>query len=163
MPKQLKSRGKRSELRRWLEQSAATHVGDAEWMALQRELAPISTSYLRRLLREVTAETNVTLSPTVEGVRQDTLDSLERSLGGLLVEYEAADREGRKLIRRLVIEAKDHARLAGRKPEIRELKAEMQMWMLTWLENPGLFLQWVELRKRQLGHTDHVRQEAEEV
>jgi len=27
-------------------------------------------------------------------------------------------------------------------------KEEMVLWMLTWLENPGVFATWLELRKR---------------
>jgi hypothetical protein len=48
-----------------------------------------------------------------------------------------------------VITAKDHARLAMRKTneEKRALKEEMILWMLTWLENPGVFPIWVALRK----------------
>jgi hypothetical protein len=33
-------------------------------------------------------------------------------------------------------------------PEKRAQKAEMVEWMLVWLENPGIFGAWAELRKR---------------
>ena len=46
-----------------------------------------------------------------------------------------------------MIEAKDHARWAARNPEKRAEKQEMALWMLTWLENPPLFPQWVKLRR----------------
>jgi hypothetical protein len=48
---------------------------------LLTELAPISAGYLRRLLRS----SGVVLHPLVEGVRQEDLESLERSLLALLV------------------------------------------------------------------------------
>lgn len=87
------------------------------------------------------------------GVRQDSLADLERSLLDLYEEYERAQQAGDKprqrACRRLAIEAKDHARFALRRghPE----KEEMILWMLTWLENPGVFPGWVELRKQRLG------------
>jgi hypothetical protein len=46
-----------------------------------------------------------------------------------------------------VIAAKDHARFASRKEEKRPEKEEMILWMLTWLENPPVFPEWVRLRR----------------
>jgi len=111
---------------------------------LRVELDPISGSYLRRLLRD----SGVPLSPLVEGVRQETFDALESSLLSFLQEYERSDLAGRTSIRRVVIEAKDHARWAARKPEKRAEKHDMALLMLTWLENPPLFPQWVKLRRQ---------------
>ena len=108
------------------------------------DLGPISGSTLRRLLRE----SGVPLGPFVEGVRQDTFDTLESSLLNLLKEYEGGDMERRAAVRRLVIESKDHARWAARIPEKRAEKQEMALWMLTWLENPPLFPDWVRLRRK---------------
>jgi hypothetical protein len=51
-------------------------------------------------------------------------------------------------VRRLVIAAKDHARLAARNPEKRADKHEMNLWLTTWLENPPVFEEWVLLRHR---------------
>ncbi|MEO5926323.1 MAG: hypothetical protein ABIR70_21050 [Bryobacteraceae bacterium] len=107
-----------------------------DWKALQTELAPISSGYLRKLLRA----SGALLHPLVEGVRQEDLASLERTLLALLGEE-------RKAARTLIIEAKDHAKWASKKhPE----KAEMILWMLTWLENPGIFPQWLAIRKHAL-------------
>ena len=111
---------------------------------LRVELDPISGSYLRRLLRDA----GVPLAPLVEGVRQETFDALESSLLNLLAEYESGDVAMRATVRRLIIESKDHARWAARVPEKRAEKQEMAMWMLTWLENPPLFPQWVKLRRQ---------------
>ena len=137
-------RGKRADLHSWLERERPARIGEAEWTALSAELGRISGSYLRRLLRE----SGVPLEPLVEGVRQETLEALESSLLKLLAEYERSDPSRRQSIRRLVIEAKEHARWAARKPERREEKEEMALWMLTWLENPPLFPQWVHIRRR---------------
>jgi hypothetical protein len=113
-------------------------VGEAEVEELRVLLAPISESYLRRLLRE----SGVALAPLVEGVRQGTLEQLESSLLALLDEYERGGLDHRAAVRRLVITAKDHARWAG--------KEEMVLWMTTWLENPPVFRQWLVLRRSKL-------------
>jgi len=143
MPKP-KARTKRAELQRWLERQRPARIGEMEWAMLHVDLAPISGSHLRRLLRE----SGVPLAPLVEGVRQESFDALESSLLSFLEEYEGADVAGRTSVRRVVIEAKEHARWAARNPEKRTEKQEMALWMLTWLENPPLFPQWVKLRRQ---------------
>ncbi len=114
------------------------------------ELAPISDSYLRNLLRD----SGAALHPLVEGVRQHDFEHLERTLaalGGIYLDATAAgDQATARLARRLVIEAKDHARLASRRHP-GEFSAERILWMLTWLENPGIFATWVRIRK---GHVE---------
>jgi hypothetical protein len=139
-----RSPGKRADLVRWLERERPSRIGEMEWARLHIDLGPISGSHLRRLLRE----SGVPLSPLVEGVRQETFEALESSLLKLLAEYESGNAARRQSVRKLVIEAKEHARWAARKPERREDKVEMALWMLTWLENPPLFPQWVRLRRR---------------
>ena len=135
-PKQPKPPSKRTELARWLGELEPEVIGLPEWDVLRKALAPISDGYLRRLLRA----SGIPLHPLVEGVRQEDFASLERTLLALLV-------EDRKTARTLVIEAKDHARWASKKhPE----KEEMILWMLTWLENPGIFPPWLEIRKGML-------------
>ena len=143
MPRKEKP-GKRADLARWLERERPARIGEREWARLHVELAPVSGSYLRRLLRE----SGVPLAPLVEGVRQESFEALESSLLTFLQEYERADPAGRTSIRRVVIEAKEHARWAARNPEKRAEKEEMALWMLTWLENPPLFPQWVKLRRQ---------------
>jgi hypothetical protein len=139
-------RGKRADLLRWLERERPARIGEKEWAMLRVDLGAVSGSYLRRLLRE----SGVPLAPLVEGVRQQTFEALESSLLNLLQEYERGGTALRTSVRRLVIEAKDHARWAARKPERRAEKEEMALWMLTWLENPPLFPQWVRLRRQTL-------------
>lgn len=142
-----RKRTKKRDLANWLDQTKTERIGETEWEKLLAVLAPISESYLRRLLRE----SGVPLTPVIEGVRQESFDVLESSLTGLLGDYEAADPVKRRRIRALVITAKDHARLAARREEKRAEKEEMALWMLTWLENPPLFRQWVRLRRAALG------------
>ncbi len=154
-------KSKRTELQRWLDQHSAGEIGEADLQDLRNTLAPISENYLRTLLRESGAQ----LAPMVAGVRQANLDVLESSLTALADEYEHGDAERRTAMRRLVITAKDHARWALRrrgKPaeksasveESAAEKEEMILWMITWLENPPLFRQWVRLRRTQIATPD---------
>jgi len=143
---------KRELLAKHLRQTGAAAISEADSERLAALLAPISESYLRKLLRSA----GLPLAPLVEGVRQDSFGELERTLLALSTEYEKAnlerDLERARRIRRLVIQAKDHARWAQKRfppgdPGLAD-KQEMILWMLTWLENPGVMPQWVTLRKR---------------
>ncbi len=151
---------KKREIAEWIERTAPREIGEPEWQALLRLLAPVSESYLRRLLRE----SGVPLTPVVEGVRQESFDALESSLLRLLAEYQQADAPARAHLRSVVIAAKDHARFAARKEEKREEKEEMALWILTWLEYPPVFRsgsacaapRWDSLRKeRDLARPPH--------
>jgi hypothetical protein len=138
---------KRSELASWIAERNAAFIGTSEYAELLSLLAPVSDSYLRRLLRE----TGIPLDPIIEGVRQGSFDELQESLERLLEVYEAGDVAKRRAVRAIVITAKDHARLAAHSrtatPERRSEKEEMVLWLLTWLENPGVFPEWVRLRR----------------
>lgn len=140
-----KSRGKRAELALWLEREKAPLIGEAEFDRLRIALAPVSESYLRKLLRD----SGVPLAPMIQGVRQSSLEELEETLLVLLDEYEKGDAMRRAAVRKLVITAKDHARWALRRGHA--TKEEMVLWMMTWLENPPVFRDWVKLRRAQLG------------
>lgn len=137
------TRGKRTELARWLEEQRPARIGETEFEALGRALAPVSESYLRKLVREA----GVPLDAMVEGVRQGSFDELEASLLRFQDEYERGDPARRAAVRRVVITSKEHARLAARNVSKRAEKEEMILWMLTWLENPPLFADWVRLRR----------------
>ncbi len=143
---QRKPRGKRADLAAWIESERPAEIGEAELRAIETALAPVSAGYLRRLLRD----TGLKLAALVAGVRQESFESLENSLLALLDEYKLGDAARRMRVRKLVIEAKDHARLAANRfrPARNPAKEEMILWMLTWLENPPLFRDWLELRKR---------------
>jgi hypothetical protein len=142
---------KRSELRRWIAERSPPRIGAAEYAEIRSLLAPISESYLHKLLRDCGAP----LDPMVEGVRQGSFDELQESLEHLLEIYQSSDALRKKAVRALVITAKDHARLAARSanfsPERRGEKVEMVLWLLTWLENPGIFPEWARLRRSAWG------------
>lgn len=144
----------KSRLEEYLRRKDLTVINESEWEAIQAEFGDASPGYLRRLLRDAEVE----LAPLVEGVRQESMEALERTLLALLEEYDAAreagDRERQKSCRALVIEAKDHARWAAqraREAENRASKQEMAEWLLVWLEDPDAFPPWVRLRKKAIG------------
>lgn len=142
------AKARTAELAEWLKRERPREIGETQWAALSAALAPVTESYLRKLLRA----SGVPLAPLVDGVRQESLEALEASLLKLLDEYEGGDAARRARIRRLVITAKDHARWASRKSaNKRPEKEEMMLWMLTWLENPPLFREWVRLRRAAMG------------
>jgi len=141
-------------LAEWLERERPERITESVWEQLRAALAPISEDRLRRLVRE----TGLPLDPLVEGVRQESLGSLERTLLALQCEYERAaaaeDRARMRACRRLVMQAKDHARWVLRNPRTdavkKAQKEEMLLWLMTWLENPPVFSAWLRLRKQAL-------------
>ena len=136
-------RGKSAELKHWLEARRPSRIGEAEFAELCAALAPVSQTYVRKLVREC----GVPLDPMIDGVRQGTFEELEASLLRLLEIYQQGDAARRMTVRRLVITAKDHARLAARNPEKRTDKEEVILWLTTWLENPPVFGEWVRIRR----------------
>lgn len=146
---------KKSRLRRLLAEKKPEVIGEVEWKTLLAELAPISESYLRGLLHE----TGIPFEQPFAGVRQKSFEDLEQSLIAMESVYrramEAGDRHRAQYCRNLVIQSKEHARLAARSPktsaETKGRKEEMLQWMQVWLENPGVFPVWVEIRKRAQG------------
>jgi hypothetical protein len=84
----------------------------------------------------------------------DSFDNLERTLVELQAVYEATPgREERQKLRSLLIRGKSKARLAAanaKNEAKRAQKMEMALWILTWLENPPVFADWVNVRRKTL-------------
>lgn len=129
---------KKIRLRDLLAQLQPPVIDPACFSHLQQELSPISTAYLRRLL----LQTNLPLHPLVEGVRLDTFPHFCRSLVLLNDMHERADVVTQGRIRRLIIEAKNHARWSD--------KSEMVEWLLIWLHDPSVFDTWAKLRLKAI-------------
>jgi hypothetical protein len=133
-------------VREWLASKAIERVTEQDFSDLVRTFPEIKARTLRQALRE----SGLNLAAMVDGVRQDSLLELARTLSALQNEYQAAadDPPRQRRIRSLVIESKAHARFASaRKPE----KQEMVEWMLVWLQDPSLFDTWARLRLRSIG------------
>ena len=151
-------KSRKQRLREFLSAARITSIGEPEWAAALRVLAPVSESYLRDLLRA----TGLPFAQPYAGIRQQSFADLESDLRGMLAIYaeamRAGDRERARYCRRQVIAAKDRARFLARSPqtspEKRARNEEMAQWMLVWLENPEVFPAWVEIRKRYCSSTD---------
>ena len=106
----------------------------------------VTAGRLRGLLRNSAAA----LDPLVEGVRQDSWEQLERTLGALGALYETGSLETRRRCRGEVIQARQHALWAVRRleDEARRERERMREAMLVWLENPPVFRAWAEARRR---------------
>lgn len=129
---------KRRRIQEWLASRAPAEVSEALHAELQAAFPDVSERTLKIALRE----SGLQLAAMVEGVRQDTLLDLERTLLVLLAEYEHGDAKRQRQVREVVIVARQHATFAR--------KDEAILWTRTWLENPPLFRAWVELRKRTI-------------
>jgi phage terminase large subunit-like protein len=113
---------------------------------IRQAIGPITASRLKHLLRD----SGQALAPLVEGVRQESAESLERTLRALSDLYETGTLEERSRCRGEVIEARQHAlwALAKLEGEPRREREEMRATMLVWLENPALFRSWADARRQ---------------
>lgn len=144
---------KKTRILAWLSDRGWKDVSEDRAHELARAFPDCSEDTIRTTLLEC----GLPLAPVVEGVVQDNYRHVEASLAALLAEYEAAQSAGDKPriqeIRAAVVRAKQHAEFAANNPKVhqrkRKMKAEMALWLHTWLENPPLFGAWVELRKRR--------------
>src|SRR4051812_21629737 len=143
-----KGESKTKTLEAYVSSAGIQLIDEAAMAQIGQALAPVSPTYLRKLVRAA----GLPMSPLVEGVCQQTLADLERTLLALQNEYELASPADKRGCRAIVIAAKDHARWALRKPGVDAGKVlpkqEMLLWIMTWLENPSLFPAWVLIRKR---------------
>jgi hypothetical protein len=147
-----RSNSRKRRLEEFLAERRPSRIGEETWQEIAALLAPVSESYLRELLRA----TGLPVAQPFGGVRQSTFEELEESLREIEIVYAEAMAKGdlprAAACRRVVIQAKDRARMVSRNektdPEKRKQKEQMVEWMLVWLENPGIFESWVALRKK---------------
>jgi len=63
-----------------------------------------------------------------------------------------ADRDGAEVARKLALRGRQRAESLAANPRVdagkREEKREIAQWFAVWLENPDLFFDWLDLRKR---------------
>jgi hypothetical protein len=144
----------KQQLRDYLAANQPAAITEAVWRHLLQNLAPVSESYLRDLLRA----TGLPFDQPYAGIRQHTFEELEQSLVDVLQVYRealsAGQRDRARYCRRQVIAAKDRAKFLAvtprTTPEKRTQKEEMAQWMLVWLENPEVFPAWVDARKKTI-------------
>lgn len=108
-----------------------------EWLLVE---TGASIPYLRRLLREMP----VRLHPLVEGVRQDGLENLCRTLTGLSEVYVTEPKRSRDC----VLESKRHAQILLAKEPGDGWRKLALLHLHTWLENPSIYPVWSRLQKQ---------------
>lgn len=110
------------------------------FVELQR-VSGLSAGYLRKRL----IERGVDLDPLVEGVRQDSVENLERTLIALAGAYEIRPSEARAK----VLEGRRHLDFALRREPESELRKTSLLHLRTWLENPPVYPLWIALQKQK--------------
>ena len=91
-------------------------------------------------LYDAGAPVKIVAGAGVDGCILIAKEGIKNAAGGLDV---------RKHCRALLIEAKLHAGFAFQRTGNAE-KKEMMEWMRVWLENPGVFPLWVEIRRKAI-------------
>src|ERR1039458_6986871 len=89
-PETTPNKSRKQALREFLTAGRITAIGEAEWQAALRTLAPVSESYLRDLLRQ----TGLAFAQPYAGVRQKSFAELEHDLREMLAIYSEAMRAG---------------------------------------------------------------------
>jgi hypothetical protein len=142
-----RSESKKTKLEAYFAKRKPERIDETVWSELVVHLAPVSSSYLRELLKSA----GLPLDPLIEGVRQDSLEEAERTLVALSCMYSESSGERRARVRAAVIESKDRLRWSLKRDsddsERRALKQEILLWTMTWLENPLVFESWLAIRK----------------
>ena len=122
-------------------------IGGVEWDAIAAEFPGISPSILE--------DAGLIVEQPWRGVKQHTFDELAQTLTALAGIY-AMRPELSAFTRAQVIQAKDRAKWASRSARVdaekRKNKAEMAEWMLVWLDDPAMFVSWVERRRAVLSN-----------
>lgn len=160
------------------ESHALTRAGERELRLIQKHLrdrlpaaSPPLLSYIANVLRQAGTQveyedryTDPAIPPSyaarLEGVlRFHDLAEAEDALVKLDAAYRdyqsASDHSGARLVRKLVLRGKQRAEslaASGRvSTEKRLEKREIASWFRVWLESPGLFFGWLEVRKQTEG------------
>ena len=130
--------------------------------------SPLSLSYIANVLKQAGTPVNYEDRYTdpeiperyagrLEGaLRFDDLAAAEAALHTIDSAYReyaaAADREGANLARKLALRGRQRAESLAANPRVsaekRTEKREIATWFRVWLESPGLFFDWLEVRRQ---------------
>lgn len=162
---------KKQAILRIFEQEGMLRLGESEIRVIQRRLAEqgiekVSRSYIARVIvktgKPVSIADPYRIETMAEPYRQafagllkfDTLEHAEHALNQisrLYAEYKAGgDQQGMNYARSLVMVGRRRALAASRRaraPRVAAVKREIAEWFSLWLSAPGLFDQWLVLRK----------------
>jgi hypothetical protein len=156
-------------------QQGLESAGPRELLRIRNELrqrlapaAPPSLSYIAAVLRGSGVQVDYEdryADPVIPERCRDRLEGVlhfhdlaaaERALRALDAAWRAyraeADREGARLAHRLALRGRQRAESLAANPRVdaqkRLEKREIASWFGVWLENPDLFFDWLDLRKR---------------
>jgi hypothetical protein len=129
----------RAKLDAWLAEHHPPRIEPSDFEQIRADLAPVKELTIRRALREC----GWPLAPLIEGVRQDTLDNLQRTLTAMATEYETNPAAARQA----VLTARNHAEWNLKRHPEDPVRQEVFFWLRTWLENPAVFPVWCRLRR----------------
>ena len=157
------------------ERHAVVRAGERELRLIQKGLrdalagaSPPSLAYIANVLRQAGAQVDYEdrysdpaipppYAARLEGVlRFHDLAAAEDGLAKLDAAYSdyqsVSDHAGARLVRTLILRGKQRAEsLASNRrvnPEKQREKREIANWFRIWLESPGLFFGWLEVRKQ---------------
>lgn len=105
-----------------------------------------SPNYLKRLLREQ----SIPLHPLIEGVRQDNLHNLTRTLTSLSELYSPLPAPARAV----VLESKAHTKLLLLRNPQDPWRNQVLLHLNTWLENPAIYPIWSQLQMRNAANPE---------
>lgn len=148
---------KKSAIQAWLERERPAVFGARQAAAVRREM---QTRLTDRYLRDVVESCGVEVAADLGGLPPDllplihieTLAAAETALTELDQRRQFADRAGLEALQRAGRRVREKAALVARNarahPAVRAEWEEIGNWCLIWLQNPDLFANWLELRKK---------------
>lgn len=151
---------KKAAIRAWLDRERPVVFGVHEVAVVRKDLAIHLTD---RYLRDVVEACGVEVAAELGGLPRDllalihieTLSGAEDTLARLeqrRKSLDTADRTGLESLQRTGRRVREKASLVARNvrtnPLVRQEWEEIGQWFLVWLQNPDLFANWLELRKK---------------
>ena len=151
---------KKAAIQAWLERERPAVFGPRQAAAVRKDLAVQLTD---RYLRDVVEACGVEVAPELGGLPLDllalihieTLAGAEAALEGLEQRRQSlvpGDRALLEALQRAGRRVREKASLVVRNARahslVRREWEEIGQWFLVWLQNPDLFANWLELRKK---------------
>jgi len=155
-----KKPNKKAGIQAWLDRERPAVFGSGHAAAVRREL---QTRITDRYMRDVVESCGVEVAADLGGLPRDlvalihieTLAGAEAALEGLEQRRQSlnsADRAALEGLQRAGRRVREKASLVARNTRthslIRQEWEEIGSWFLIWLQNPDLFANWLELRKK---------------
>lgn len=151
---------KKAAIQAWLDRERPGVFGARHAAAVRRAVpARLTDRYLRDVVEaygvEVAADLGGLPRDLLELIHIETLAGAEAALAGLEKRRQAllpGDRAALEALQRAGRRVREKALLVARNAQahqaVRDEWQEIGQWFLVWLQNPDLFANWLELRKK---------------